>query len=88
MQLVLVQDTTPEEDQAQKDLQAAKASALKAVDDARKVQSQLSIEENIHKAEAKARVEESENAWQKWLWIALGAGMVAMVVRAWLRRRG
>ena len=83
-----LQAAPAEEDQAQKDLQDAKASAQKAVSDARAVQSKLSIEENIRKAEEKAKIEEAESAWQKWLWIALGAGMVAVAVRAWLRRRG
>ena len=84
----MIQDMTPEEEQTQKDLQDAKASALKAVSDAREVKAKLSIEENIRKADEKAKVEAVETTWQKWLWIALGAGMVAVVIRAWLRRRG
>jgi hypothetical protein len=84
----LIQAAPTEEEQAQKDLQNARASAQKAVSEAREVQSKLSIEENIRKAEAKAKLDEAENAWQKWLWIALGIGMLAVAIRAWLRRRG
>jgi hypothetical protein len=79
---------TPEEEQARKETQDANESAKQAVSKARKVQSQLSIEENIRKADEKAKLDTAENNWQKWLWGALGAGLVAMVVRAWLRRRG
>lgn len=84
----VIQDATPEEEQTQKDLQDANASARKAVSDAREVQSKLSIQENIRKAEEKAKVESAENAWMRWLWVALGVGLVAVAVRAWLRRRG
>lgn len=84
----MIQAAPAEEEQAQKDLQDAKASAQKAVSEAREVQSKLSIAENIRKAEEKAKVESAENAWQRWLWIALGVGLVAVGIRAWLRRRG
>jgi hypothetical protein len=84
----MAQPAPAEEEQAQKDLQDAKASALKAVSEAREVQSKLSIQENIRKAEENAKLGSAENAWQKWLWMALGAGLVAVAVRAWLRRRG
>jgi len=83
-----MQAAPAEEEQAQKDLQDAKASAQKAVNEARAAQSKLSIEENSRKAEEKAKLDAAENAWQKWLWAALGAGLVAVAVRAWLRRRG
>lgn len=83
-----IQDATPEEELAQKDLENTRASAKKAVSDAREVRSKLSIEENIRKAEEKAKVESAESTWMRWLWAALGVGLVAMVVRAWLRRRG
>ena len=77
-----------EEEQARKELQDAQASAQKAVTEAREVQSKVSIEENARKAEEKAKVDAAENAWQKWLWGALGLGLVAMAIRAWARRRG
>jgi hypothetical protein len=81
--------TQPTEDEAaQKDLQDSRASGQRAVSQARAVQGQLSIEENIRKAEEKAKLEEAGGAWQNWLWAALGAGLVAVGVRAWLRRRG
>lgn len=86
--VAMLQEETPEEAQARKDLDATKASAKKAVTEAREVQSKLSIEENIRKAEEKARENEAESTWRKWLWVALGAGLAAVGVRAWLRRRG
>ena len=87
-----LQETPPstpqtDEERARKDLDASRASAQKAVSEAREVQSKLSIEENARKAEEKAKVERAQNAWQKWIWLALAAGFIAYVVRAWLRRR-
>jgi hypothetical protein len=84
----MLQPAPGEDEQAQKDLQDAKISAQQAVSEAREVQAKLSIEENIRKAEEKAKIEGAEHTWQKWLLVALGAGMVAVVIRAWLRRRG
>jgi len=80
--------SSPEDSSARKDLDAAKASAQKAVADAREVQSKLSIEENIRRSDEKAKLDQAEHTWQKWFWAAVGLGVVAMVVRAWLRRRG
>lgn len=77
-----------EEDAARKELQDSADSAKKAVNDAREVQSKLSIEENIRKADEKARIEATEHTGRNWLFIALGAGLVGVLVRAWLRRRG
>ena len=77
-----------EPDQAAKDLEAARQSAQKAVKEARETQQKLSIEENARKAEEKAKLQGASNAWQKWLWIGLGAGLAALVARSWLRRRG
>jgi len=81
------QEEQPEQ-QAAKDLEASKQSAQKAVKDAREVQQNLSFEENARKAEEKAKLERAQSAWQKWFWIALGAGLLAIVLRNWLRRRG
>lgn len=78
----------PAEQSAKKDLEESKQSAQKAVKDAREIQQKLSISENIRKADEKAKLERAQNAWQKWIWIGLGAGLVALVVRSWLRRRG
>jgi len=77
-----------DDERARKEQEASRESARKAVSDAREVQSKLSIEENIRKADEKKQVEAAQNTWQKWVWIALGGGVLAMVVRAWLRRRG
>ncbi len=73
---------------AKKDLEASQQSAQKAVKEAREVQQKLSIQENIRKADEKAKVDGALNSWQKWLWIGLGAGLLALALRSWLRRRG
>ena len=77
-----------DEEKARKELEESKNSAQKAVKDAREVQSKLSIEENYRKAEEKKQVEAAQNTWTKWVWAALGLLALAMVGRAWLRRRG
>jgi ElaB/YqjD/DUF883 family membrane-anchored ribosome-binding protein len=83
------QDPPPaEEDPAQKELRESAESAQKAVKKARATQSQLSFEENARKAEEKAQVAEAERGWRTWLLVALVAGLLAWVVRAWLQRRG
>jgi hypothetical protein len=81
--------STPQtdEERARKDLEASRVSAQKAVSEAREVQSKLSIEENARRAEEKAKIERAQNAWQKWIWLALATGFLAYVIRAWLRRR-
>jgi hypothetical protein len=76
------------EKQAAKDLEDARKSAQKAVKDSREVQGKLSFEENARKAEEKAKLQGAQAAWQKWLWLGLGAGLLAIVVRSWMRRRG
>lgn len=76
-----------EKEPAMKDIEATKASAQKAISDARDIQSKVSWEENARKAEEKAKMDAASNAWLKWVWAALGAGLLAMVVRGWLRRR-
>ena len=77
-----------DEEKARKELEESKNSAQKAVKDAREVQSKLSIEENYRKAEEKKQVEAAQNTWTKWVWATLGLLALAMVGRAWLRRRG
>lgn len=83
----LIQDSPADEDPAQKELEASRESAKKAVTDAREVQSKLSITENARRAEEKAQMEAAGSRWQLWLMVALGAGLVALVMRLWLRRR-
>ena len=75
-------------EQATQDLEASKKSAEKAVKEAREVQQKLSWEENARKAEEKAKIEKAQSRGQRWIWIGLAAGLVALVVRSWLRRRG
>lgn len=75
-------------EQATRDLEEARKSAEKAVQEARETQAKLSFEENARKAEEKAKIEKAQSTGQKWIWIGLAAGLVALVVRSWLRRRG
>lgn len=76
-----------DEDPARKELQESAASGQKAVEQVQEVQSKLSIAEAARKAEEKAKLEEAESGWQKWLLVALGAGLLAWVIRAWIQRR-
>lgn len=77
-----------EPDPAARELEAARESARKAVDQARDTQQKLSIQENARKAEEAAKVRRTQGRGQAWLLSALGAGLLAFVVRGWLRRRG
>lgn len=83
-----IQSQEEPQDAAAKELQAARESARKAVKDSREVQSKLSIEENARKAEEKAKVKGTWEMGTKAFLIALGAGLLAMAARAWMRRRG
>lgn len=77
-----------EPEPAARELEASRESARKAVDQARDTQRKLSIEENARKAEEAAKVRRAQGRGQTWLLAALGAGLLAFVVRGWLRRRG
>lgn len=86
--LLRVQDPAPaDEDPARKELQESAASGQKAVQQAQEARSKLSIEEAARKAEEKAEVDAAESHWQKWMLVALGAGLLAWAVRAWIQRR-
>ncbi len=87
--VVRIQDSSQsqEDEQGRKDLEDSRASAKKAVAEAREARSKLSIEENARKADEKAKVEVAENTWLKWVWIGLGACVLGFVVRSWLRGR-
>ncbi len=76
-----------EQEAAAKDLKASKDSALKAVKEAREVQSKLSIEENIRKADEAQKVQAATSSWQRWVWGAIGLVVLALVVRSVLQRR-
>lgn len=71
-----------------KELDATRQSGKDAVAKARKVQGQLSWEENARKAEEKAKLEGAGHSWVTWTWAATGAAVAALAVRALLRRRG
>jgi cobalamin biosynthesis Mg chelatase CobN len=80
------QDASSKE--AAKDLQASKDSALKAVKDAREVQSKLSYSENARKVEEARKIQGTTDSWQRWFWAALGLVVLALVARSVIRRRG
>jgi hypothetical protein len=76
-----------EQDPAAKELQAARESAQKAVKDAREAQSKLSIEENIQKVEEAKKLQSATSEWQSWVWGAMALVALALIWRAFLRRR-
>lgn len=77
-----------EDERARKDLEQSRENARKAVSDAHKVQEQLSVTENARKAEEKKQIDAAQNQWQKWSFIALGLVALALIIRAWIQRRG
>ncbi len=77
-----------EDDRARKEVQQSADSARKAVADARKAEKQLSIAENIRKAEEQQRIEAAQNRWQKWALAALGLVVLGFLARGWIRNRG
>ena len=77
-----------EDDRARKETRQSQESARKAVDDAKKAQQQVSIVENARKAETREKIDAAQGNWQKWSLIALGFVALALIVRAWIQRRG
>ena len=73
-----------------KDLEAARASALAAVAKAQDTRSKMSIPENIRKADEKAKLERARQPDHSRLWLGLGAGLglLALGLGSWLRKRG
>ena len=76
------------EKDARKDLEASRKSAQDAVAKARDVQGKLSLEENARKAEEKAKLEAAAHPYRPLLWIGAAVALLALVARAWMRRRG
>ena len=76
-----------EQEAAARDLKTSKDSAQKALKDAREVQSKLSIEENIRKADEAQKVQAATQSWQRWVWAAVGLVVLALVIRSVLQRR-
>ena len=83
-----VQQQEDGSDQGMKDLKESRDSAKKAVQEARDVQRKVSFEENARLADEKAKLDAAEHHWRPWLYLAVGLGVLAMLVRAWIRRRG
>ena len=55
---------------------------------AKKAQQQVSITENARKAETREKIDAAQGNWQKWSLIALGVVALALIIRAWIQRRG
>lgn len=77
-----------EDDRARKELQQSTDSARKAVNDARKAEKQMSITENIRKADEQQRINAAQSQWQKWALAALGLAVLGFLARGWIRNRG
>lgn len=77
-----------EDDRARKEVQQSTDSARKAVSDARKAEKQLSITENMRKADEQQRINAAQNQWQKWALAALGLAVLGFLARGWIRNRG
>lgn len=77
-----------EEDRARKEVQQSRDTARKGVEEARKAQQQLSVEEAIRKAETRQQTDAAQSQWLKWSMVAVGAVALGLLARAWLRRRG
>lgn len=83
---VAVLGAEEEQDAAAKELKATRDSAQKAVKDAREVQSKLSIEENIRKADENRKVNAATTSWQRWVYGALAFVVLGLIARAVFRR--
>ena len=77
-----------EDDATRKELEASRDSAQKAVEQARDTQQKLSWEENARKAEEARKRRAAERDWTPLLVGGLAVGLLAILVRSWLRRRG
>lgn len=84
-QVVGMQDEDAE--RTKKELDEAKESALKARKEAGEAQRKLSISEAARRADEKAQMESAQGEWMRWVWVALGVVVAALVLRSWLRRR-
>lgn len=71
---------------AAKELEAARKSAEKAVEQARETQQKVSIEENARKAEEKAKVEAAQHKWGRYVGLGFVVALLAILGRSFLRR--
>ncbi len=70
-----------------KEAEAARESAQRAARDSAEAQRKLSISEAARRAEEQAKVDAAKADWVRWVWLSLGGVALAIVLRAWLRRR-
>ena len=74
--------------QGRKDLEDARKSAQEAVAKARDVREKLSWDENARKAEEKAKIDRETHKIRNYVSIGAAVGLLALILRAWLRNRG
>ena len=71
-----------------KELSDQRKSEKDAVARARDVRDKMSIQENIRKADEKAKLESAHKSFQPFIWLGMGLVLLAMWGRSWLRNRG
>jgi hypothetical protein len=86
IQRVRMEEPDPEEAQRQRVVDQRKAEK-EAVAKARDVQEKLSLEANARKADEKAQAEAKAHPSNHLGWFVAAAAVLALLVRAWLRRR-
>ncbi len=76
-----------EEGAGVKETRQSQEAVQKSLKEASEAQHKLSISEAAKRAEEKEKVEAAKNEWVRMVWFALGILAIALVIRAWLRRR-
>lgn len=83
---IRMEEPDPEEAQRQR-VEDQRKAEKEAVAKARDVQEKLSLEANARKADEKAQVEAKAHPFRRLGWIGAAVVVLALLVRAWLRRR-
>jgi hypothetical protein len=83
-----LQGEQDEDQRARKELEASKQSSREAVAKAQDTQQKLSITEAIRRADEQAKIDAEGRKARPWLWAGAGLALLAMAIRALLRRRG
>jgi hypothetical protein len=83
-----LQADAEDEQRARKDLADTRNSTTDALAKARDAQEKLSIEANIRKADEKARIDAEGRRYRPWLCAGAALAVLAILARAWVRKRG